>query len=52
MKTLRLKHVHREEYDHLIDMYFKLEMKHVMEKILFAYNQGYFNTTVEVVKSA
>lgn len=50
MRPVRFRYVAREEYCHLIDMYFKLEMKSVLDKILFEHTQGSFNTPL--VKAA
>ena len=50
MRHVRFNHVDPSEYNYLIDMYFKLEMKYVLEKIIFAHTQGFFNT--ELVSAA
>jgi hypothetical protein len=50
MKPVRYQYVCREDYCHLIDMYFKLEMKFVLEKILYAHTQGSFN--IALVRAA
>lgn len=39
MRPVRFRYVAREEYCHLIDMYFKLEMKSVLDKILFEHTR-------------
>ena len=46
MKPVRFRYVAREDYCHLIDMYFKLEMKYVLEKIIYAHTQGSFSITL------
>ncbi len=42
MMNTRFDHVCPEDHDYLIDMYFKIEMRYVLEKILFAHAQGSF----------
>ena len=46
MRHVRFKYIGPEDYNHFIDLYFKLEMKHVLEKIIFAHTQGSFNITL------
>ena len=51
MNNVQFNYIRSEEYEHLIDLYFKLEVKYALEKIWFEQGQGSFNNT-DVVEAA
>jgi hypothetical protein len=48
MTRVKFKYVDAANHVHLIDLYFKLEMMHVMQRIMFEHDRGSFNTVVSV----
>lgn len=47
MRYVHFEYVTNDEYRHLVDMYFKLEMKYVLDKIMFEYSRGSLDTICE-----
>lgn len=51
MKYVYFKHVSPEDYSHIIDICIKLDMKYMLDRIIFEHIQGSFETTSMEVAS-